>query len=255
VALHASPRDLARNFTAIIHRSRLALSGPLPRLRAGYTDLWESLLLSILQAAGWPILPLVLCSIVALALVIERCLSLRTSRVAPGRLVDEVLSVTRTSLPPADTITKLADNSTLGLMLAQGLRAVAAEPRISEANLRNAFETAGRDAVHQLERNLNALGTIASAAPLLGLLGTVIGMIEIFGASGATNGNAGANPMELAHGISVALYNTAFGLIVAIPSLMFYRHFRAKVDGHALALEQAAERMLPHLLRLGSGRR
>jgi biopolymer transport protein ExbB len=209
-------------------------------------------LLSILQAAGWPIAPLVLCSIVALALVIERLLSLRLSRVAPSRLVDEVMSVTRTSLPPADTINKLAENSTLGLVLAQGLRAAAAEPRITEPNLRNAFETAGRDAVHQLERNLSALGTIASTAPLLGLLGTVIGMIEIFGAS---SGTAGANPMELAHGISVALYNTAFGLIVAIPSLMFYRHFRARVDGYTLTLEQAAERMVPHLLRLSSGRR
>jgi biopolymer transport protein ExbB len=212
-------------------------------------------LLSILQAAGWPIIPLVLCSIVALALVIERFLSLREARVAPNRLVDEVISVTRTSLPPADTINKLAENSTLGLLLAQGLRAAVAEPRITEANLRGAFESAGRDAVHQMERNLNALGTIASAAPLLGLLGTVIGMIEIFGSSGAATGTSGANPAELAHGISVALYNTAFGLIVAIPSLMFYRHFRARIEGYTLAMEQAAERMVPHLLRLTSGRR
>jgi len=212
-------------------------------------------LLSILQAAGWPIIPLVLCSIVALALVIERFLSLRQTRVAPNRLVDEVISVTRSGLPSADTINKLAENSVLGQLLAQGLRAAAAEARISEANLRAAFESAGRDAVHQMERNLNALGTIASAAPLLGLLGTVIGMIEIFGASGASTGTAGANPMDLAHGISVALYNTAFGLIVAIPSLMFYRHFRARIDSYTVAMEQAAERMVPHLLRLTSGRR
>ena len=212
-------------------------------------------MLSILQAAGWPIIPLVLCSIVALALVIERFLSLRQTRVAPNRLVDEVISVTRSGLPSADTINKLAENSVLGQLLAQGLRAAAAEARISEANLRAAFESAGRDAVHQMERNINALGTIASAAPLLGLLGTVIGMIEIFGASGASTGTAGANPMDLAHGISVALYNTAFGLIVAIPSLMFYRHFRARIDSYTVAMEQAAERMVPHLLRLTSGRR
>jgi biopolymer transport protein ExbB len=212
-------------------------------------------LLSILQAAGWPIIPLLLCSIVALALVVERFLSLRISRVAPPKLVDEVMSVTRSGLPNTDTINKLAENSVLGLVLAQGLRAAAAESRISEANLRGAFESAGRDAVHQMERYLNALGTIASSAPLLGLLGTVIGMIEIFGASGAANGNAGANPMELAHGISVALYNTAFGLMVAIPSLMFYRHFRARIEGYTLAMEQAAERMVPHLLRLTAGRR
>jgi biopolymer transport protein ExbB len=211
-------------------------------------------LLSILQAAGWPIIPLVLCSIVALALVIERFLSLREARVAPNRLVDEVISVTRTGLPPADTVNKLADNSILGLLLAQGLRAAAADQRITEANLRGSFEAAGRDAVHQMERNLNALGTIASAAPLLGLLGTVIGMIEIFGASGANVGSGG-NPQELAHGISVALYNTAFGLIVAIPSLMFYRHFRGRVEGYTLAMEQAAERMVPHLMRLLHHRR
>ncbi len=212
-------------------------------------------MLSILQAAGWPIIPLVLSSVIALALVIERFISLRQVRVAPGRLVDEVISVTRSGIPSVDTIDKLAENSVLGQLLAQGLRATAAESRIGEANLRAAFESAGRDAVHQMERNLSALGTIASAAPLMGLLGTVVGMIEIFGASGAANGSAGANPMELAHGISVALYNTAFGLIVAIPSLMFYRHFRARVDSYTVALEQAAERMVPHLLRLTSVRR
>jgi biopolymer transport protein ExbB len=208
-------------------------------------------LFSILQAAGWPIVPLLLCSVVALALIIERFLSLRDARVAPARLVDEVISVTRTSVPPSDTVNKLADNSILGLLLAQGLRAVTAEPRISEANLRAAFENAGRDAVHQLERNLNTLGTIASAAPLLGLLGTVIGMIEIFGSTNASGGN----PLELAHGISVALYNTAFGLIVAIPSLMCYRHFRGRIDAYTLRLEQAADRMVPHLLKLHGPRR
>ena len=212
-------------------------------------------MLSILQAAGWPIIPLVLCSIVALALVIERFLSLREARVAPNRLVDEVISVTRTGLPQADTVNKLAENSILGLLLAQGLRAAAADQRITESNLRGAFESAGRDAIHQMERNLNALGTIASAAPLLGLLGTVIGMIEIFGATGGGVGSAGGNPQELAHGISVALYNTAFGLIVAIPSLMFYRHFRGRVEAYTVAMEQAAERMVPHLLRLLHHRR
>lgn len=209
-------------------------------------------MLSILQAAGWPIVPLLLCSVVALALIIERGLSLRTSKVAPPRLVDEVMSVTRTALPPADTVNKLADNSVLGLVLAQGVRAAMADPRIGEAGLRLAFESAGKEAAHGLERHLNALGTIATAAPLLGLLGTVIGMIEIFGATGGSL--QGGNPAELAHGISVALYNTAFGLMVAIPSLMAHRHYRGQVDALVLTLEQAAERMVPHLLRMG-GRR
>jgi len=129
---------------------------------------------------------------------------------------------------------------------------VIADPRITQNTLQGVFEAAGRAAVHRLERYLNTLGTIASAAPLLGLLGTVIGMIEIFGSQAPTGGN---NPALLAHGISVALYNTAFGLIIAIPSLMLYRYFRGLVDAYTLDLEQAAHRMLPHLLRFTTERR
>ena len=203
-------------------------------------------MLSIIQAAGWPIWPLILCSVIALTLVIERASSLRTQRVAPPRLLEEVMSVTRASLPAADVVNKLALNSVLGGVLATGLRAVIAEPRISEVALRDSFESAGRAAIHGLERYLNSLGTIASAAPLLGLLGTVIGMIEIFGSQAPTGGN---NPALLAHGISIALYNTAFGLMIAIRALMFYRYFRRRVDSYALDMEQAAERMVPHLMR------
>ena len=203
-------------------------------------------MLSIIQAAGWPIWPLILCSVVGLALVIERLMSLRTARVAPATLIDEVLAVSRQGLPALDVVSKLADNSVLGQVLAAGLRAVIVDPRISERSLRLTFEGAGRAAAQQLERYLNALGTIATAAPLLGLLGTVVGMIEIFGAQTPTGAN---NPAALAHGISVALYNTAFGLIIAIPALMFYRYFRGRVDLHLLVLEQTAERLMPHLMR------
>ena len=203
-------------------------------------------LVSIIQAAGWPIWPLILCSVIALALVIERLLNLRTARVVPPRLLDEVLAVTKHSLPAADVVAKLHQNSVLGQVLATGLRSVIGEPRITEAALRLSFENAGRAALHQLERYLNALGTIASAAPLLGLFGTVVGMIEIFGSQAPTGAS---NPALLAHGISVALYNTAFGLIIAIPALMFYRYFRGQVDQLALSLEQSAERMVPHLMR------
>ena len=209
-------------------------------------------MLSIIQAAGWPIWPLLACSIVALALVIERFGSLRAARVAPSRLLDEVIAVSSKSLPAPEVVNKLALNSVLGAVLAGGLRAVIAEPRITEEGLRIAFETAGRHAVHRLERYLNTLGTIASAAPLLGLLGTVIGMIEIFGSQTPTTSGVGGNPEQLAHGISIALYNTAFGLIVAIPALMFYRYFRGRVDEYAIELEQAAERMMPYLLRYAS---
>ena len=187
----------------------------------------------------------------ALTLVLERLSSLRTARVAPSRLLDEVVAVTRANLPAADVVNKLSDNSVLGTVLASGLRAVIADPRITEVALRSAFESAGRAAVHRLDRYLNALGTIASAAPLLGLMGTVIGMIEIFGSQPPTGGG---NPALLAHGISVALYNTAFGLMIAIPSLMFYRYFRGRVDGYTLDLEQAADRMVPHLMRFSASR-
>ena len=205
-------------------------------------------LLSIIQAAGWPIWPLIFCSVVALALVIERAYHLRTSIVAPPSLLDEVMAVTRTSLPPADVVNKLGESSVLGGVLAAGVRTVGAEPRLTETALRLAFENAGRAAVHGLERYRTPLGTIASAAPLLGLFGTVVGMIEIFGSQAPTAG-AGSNPQMLAHGISVALYNTAFGLVIAIPALMFYRHFRSRVDSFQLTLELAAERMVPHLMR------
>ncbi len=208
-------------------------------------------MLSIIHAAGWPIWPLLICSIAALTVIIERLTNLRVVRVAPPRLLDEVISVTRAHLPAPDVVNKLADNSVLGTVLAAGLRAVIADPRITEVALRNAFEQAGRAAVHRLERYLNTLGTIASAAPLLGLMGTVIGMIEIFGSQAPTGGN---NPALLAHGISVALYNTAFGLMIAIPALMFYRYFRGLVDAYTLELEQASNRMVSHLLRFAMPR-
>jgi biopolymer transport protein ExbB len=206
----------------------------------------RAILLSIIQAAGWPIWPLLICSIAALALIIERFSSLRLARVAPTRLIDEVISVTRAHLPAPDVVNKLAQNSVLGAVLAAGLRAVIAEPRITESGLRASFESAGRVAVHRLERYLNTLGTIASAAPLLGLMGTVIGMIEIFGSQAPSGGN---NPALLAHGISVALYNTAFGLMIAIPALMFYRYFRGLVEAYTLEMEQASDRLVPHLMR------
>ena len=206
---------------------------------------------SIIQAAGWPIWPLLICSIAALAIIIERLASLRRARIAPVKLLDEVISVTRANLPNQETVNKLADSSVLGAVFASGLRAVVAEPRITEPGLRNAFETSGRAAEHRLERYLNTLGTIATAAPLLGLMGTVIGMIEIFGSQVPGSGN---NPAILAHGISVALYNTAFGLMIAIPALMFHRYFRGLVDSYVLDMEQAADRLVPHLMRFAMPR-
>jgi biopolymer transport protein ExbB len=210
-------------------------------------------LLSIIQAAGWPIWPLIICSIAALALVIERFMTLRPIRVAPPKLLDEVLAVTRNALPSSDIVNRLAESSLLGRVLATGMRTVIADARSTEQSLRNAFELGGRDALHQMERYLNALATIATAAPLLGLLGTVIGMIEIFGSQNPGGGGV-ANPQQLAAGISIALYNTAFGLMVAIPSLMFYRYFRGVINEYRITMELACERMVPQLLRHTVGR-
>jgi biopolymer transport protein ExbB len=204
-------------------------------------------LLKIVQEAGWPIWPLILCSVGALALVIERFMALRAVRVAPYYLLGEVMTVTRHGVPAPDVVGKLAQNSLLGNVLAAGLRLLTTDPRAGETALRQAFEAAGRDAAHKLDRYLNALGTIAAVAPLLGLFGTVVGMIEIFGSQG---GPGTSNPAELAHGISTALYNTAAGLLVAIPSLMFYRYFRGRVDDYLHTLEQSSEQLLTQLVRL-----
>jgi biopolymer transport protein ExbB len=203
-------------------------------------------LFSIIQAAGWPIWPLVACSILALALVIERFVSLKTAKVAPPKLLNEVLTVAQTSVPAPGIVNQLAQNSALGEVLASGLRTLNTNPRSSDEDVRGAMESTGRAVAHRLEKYLSALATIASAAPLLGLLGTVIGMIEIFGSQGGA-GSTGSNPAQLAHGISVALYNTAFGLIVAIPSLIFWRYFRARVDDYLLTLELAGEQFARHL--------
>jgi biopolymer transport protein ExbB len=191
---------------------------------------------------------LVACSVLALALVIERFIALQTARVAPPKLLDEAISVSSVTLPGPDVVAQLAQNSAQGEVLASGLRALNSNPRCTEADLHAAMEGAGRVVAHRLEKSLAALATIASAAPLLGLLGTVIGMIEIFGSQGS--GAMGGNPAQLAHGISVALYNTAFGLIVAIPSLIFWRYFRGRVDAYLLTLELSAEQFVRHLLRM-----
>lgn len=201
---------------------------------------------SIIQAAGWPFWPLIACSVLALAIVIDRFISLKAAKVAPPRLLEEVLSVTRTAIPGPDVVAQLEQNSALGEVLASGLRAINSDPRCTEDDLRATMESTGRIVAHRLEQRLSALATIASAAPLMGLFGTVVGMIEIFGSQAPTGGT---NPQQLAHGISVALYNTAFGLMIAIPSLMFYRYFRGRVDEFQLQLELAAERMVPHLMR------
>ena len=208
-------------------------------------------MLSIIQAAGWPIWPLIACSIIGVALVIERFMSLQTRKVAPPQLLDEAIFVSQRGVPHREVVEQLQQNSVLGEVLASGLVALGQMPHISEDDLRASLQNAGRQAAAQLQRYLGALATIASAAPLIGLLGTVIGMIEIFAAQGNGALSVGtANPAQLARGIAIALYNTAFGLIVAIPALMFWRYFRARVDAYLLDMEIAADRFVRHLLTL-----
>ncbi|NCT95792.1 MAG: MotA/TolQ/ExbB proton channel family protein [Comamonadaceae bacterium] len=208
-------------------------------------------MLSIIQAAGWPIWPLIVCSVLGLALVIERFVSLKASRIVPPKLLDEAIMVSRNGIPGPDVVTQLEQNSVLGAVLATGFRTFNANPKATAEDLRANLEGAGRHAAAKLQRYLGALATIASAAPLLGLLGTVIGMIEIFGSQagdGMGISAGGGNPAQLAHGISIALYNTAFGLIIAIPALIFWRYFRARVDEYLLAMEVSTERFARHLL-------
>ena len=189
-------------------------------------------MLKIVQDAGWPIWLLLTASIIGLALIIERLLYLRSKRVLPPTLLQEVIRVYHNGKIDANVIGTLEQNSPLGRVLAAGLRNVDAPREV----MKESIEEAGRGAAHDLERFLTTLGTIATLAPLMGLFGTVVGMIEIFGAQNA----AGSNPAELAHGISVALYNTGFGLAIAMPTLVFYRHFRAQVDAFVIDMEQQA---------------
>ncbi|HPR42872.1 MotA/TolQ/ExbB proton channel family protein [Ottowia sp.] len=210
-------------------------------------------MISIIQAAGWPIWPLIICSILGLAFIVERFVQLKSARILPTQILDEAIGVSQNGVPGPDTVAQLQQHSALGEVLAAGWRAINTNPRCTEDEMRGAMEAAGRTVAHRLERYLPALATIASAAPLLGLLGTVIGMIEIFGSQAPSGALSGGNPAQLAHGISVALYNTAFGLIVAIPTLIFWRYFRARVDGYVLGLELAAERFARHLEPLCPG--
>ncbi|RJF99182.1 MotA/TolQ/ExbB proton channel family protein [Noviherbaspirillum saxi] len=189
-------------------------------------------MLAIIQAAGWPIWPLLIASVIGLALIIERVLYLRRSRILPINLLDDVIRVYHNGKIGPEVITNLEQNSPLGRVLAAGLRNVDAPRDV----MKETIEEAGRGTAHQLERFLTTLGTIATLAPLMGLFGTVVGMIEIFGSQNA----GGANPAQLAHGISVALYNTGFGLAIAMPTLVFYRHFRALVDSFIVDMEQQA---------------
>jgi len=193
-------------------------------------------LFAIIQAAGWPIWFLLLASVVAVALIIERSISLRERKIIPPTLLDQVIMVYQRQGVNEEVLQKLAKDSPLGTVLAAGLR----NHRSSRYVMKEAIDEGGRAVAHELERFLTTLGTIATASPLLGLFGTVIGMIEIFGSQSPT----GSNPQQLAHGISIALYNTAFGIGIAVPSLILYRHFKNKVEGLVVEMEEQASKLV-----------
>lgn len=191
---------------------------------------------SIILAAGWPIWPLLLASVIAVALIIERLVALRRAKVLPRGLLQRVIAEYRQGGVNEAMLTRLEEESPLGRVLSTGLRNVGSSREI----MRESVEEAGGIVAHELERYLTTLGTIASISPLMGLFGTVVGMIEIFGSQSPT----GTNPMQLAHGISVALYNTGFGLVIAIPGMIFWRHFRALVNGFVIEMQQQAVRLV-----------
>jgi biopolymer transport protein ExbB len=181
--------------------------------------------------------PIVVCSVLALAIIVERCLSLRRSVVAPKDLMSEIQGMTLGDRLTNEQIDSVRETSALGQILAAGLSRQTQQAFL----VKDAIEEAGGHVVHELERYLNALGTIAATTPLLGLLGTVIGMIKVFSAITAVGVG---DPQVLAGGISEALITTAAGLSVGIPSLMFHRYFLGKVNELTVAMEQDALRFM-----------
>lgn len=193
--------------------------------------MWE-----IIQAAGWPIWPLIFASIIAVAIIVERFWTLRRDVVVPATLFADVSRMVAQGGITREACHKLAQHSLLGEIFATALLS----SNSSREATRDAVEEAGRIVIHKLERYMNTLGTIATVAPLLGLLGTVIGMVELFGAFTST----GHDVARFARGISVALYNTAGGIVVAVPAMIFYRYFRGKIDDFVVDMEQQAIKLV-----------
>ncbi len=195
---------------------------------------------SIILDAGWPVWPLILTSIFTLGIVFERCWAMRVKLVAPPNLLPAVVAhIERINSSRLDINEK--QSSLLGMIVAAGLNC---QPR-NNIHLKETLQYAGEKAAQALEKNLSLLSMVVTIAPLMGLLGTVIGMIEVFG----SQNSLGADPVTLAHGISIALYNTAFGLIIAIPAAITHRYFRITAQKHLSTLEDAARTLHDKLLQ------
>ena len=194
-------------------------------------------MIEFLKSGGWLMLPILACSVISLAIILERFVVLRSGRVLPKGLVADIDRILSQGRMDADRIALVRRGSPLGRVLAAGLAQAPSDP----ARIEEALEEAGRHVVHGFERYLNALGTIAATTPLLGLLGTVIGMIKVFAA--ITSSGVG-DPQVLAGGIYEALITTAAGLSVGIPSLMFHRYFRGRISELTHEIERHALRLL-----------
>ena len=191
----------------------------------------------LISSGGWLMVPIILCSVISVAIIIERLWTLKKDNVAPADLVVDIEHLLEQHKLTEDRLEELEHSSYLGRILVAGLSVSNQTP----AEIRRSIEEAGRHVVHELEKYLNALGTIAAITPLLGLLGTVIGMIKVFAAITAVGVG---NPQILAGGISEALITTAAGLSVGIPSLMFHRYFKGKINELTVDMEQHALRLL-----------
>ncbi len=191
----------------------------------------------IVTAGGWLMLPIIASSIIALAIIAERFYTLRASRVLPNNLVADVWRLASTKQLTEEKVREYQQGSPLGRVIAAGLL----NRQKDREAMKESIEEVGSQVAHELGRYLNALGTIAAITPLLGLLGTVVGMIKVF--TNITTVGVG-NPAQLAGGISQALITTASGLIVAIPALIFYRYFRGKVDGLVVGMEKESLKLV-----------
>ncbi|MCK5831447.1 MAG: MotA/TolQ/ExbB proton channel family protein [Methylococcales bacterium] len=191
----------------------------------------------LIRSGGWLMLPIILCSVGAMGIVVERFWSLQRSKILPSDLVSQVLKLIRAEELDDPILRRIKLSSPLGAILSSGL----VNRNHGREMVKTSIEETGRQVVSELERFLNTLGTIASVTPLLGLLGTVVGMIKVFSAI-MTHGVG--DPGILAGGISEALITTAAGLTVAIPSLIFHRYFERLVDEYVLNMEEEALRMV-----------
>jgi len=193
--------------------------------------------LELLMSGGWLMIPIIACSIISLAVIAERFWSLNEKKITPDQLVPSIWKLHKAGQLDKAKINSLSGSSPLGRVLAAGVVNYSHGREI----MKESIEEAGRQVAHELEKFLNVLGTIASITPLLGLLGTVIGMIKVFAAIMA---NGVGDPTVLAGGISQALITTAAGLTVAIPTMMFYRYFRGRIDGLVIKMESEALKMV-----------